>query len=141
MIGQPADPGGRLPSLALTLAAGSLGILLLSLAGSYWLAGRMLRPLQAITRVARQIGESDLHRRIGLKNDDELGELAATFDGMLARLEAAFDRQHQFTADASHELRTPLTIIELEAERTLETPSTLEESSAPCRWCAARTRA
>jgi signal transduction histidine kinase len=127
LVGQPADAARRMPSLALTLAAASLGTLLVSLVGSYWLAGRIMAPLQTITRAARQIGESDLHRRIGLKNQDELGELANTFDGMLARLEAAFDRQHQFTADASHELRTPLTIIELEAERTLETPSTLEE--------------
>ena len=127
VVGIATNVNQRLSSLALSLLAGSLVVLLATLAGGYWIAGRVMRPVQDITRVARQIGESDLRRRIGLKNDDELGELASTFDQMLARLEASFDRQQQFTADASHELRTPLTIIELESERTLENPSTLEE--------------
>ncbi len=127
VVGRILDTNQRLSSLALTLLAGSLAVLLLTLIGGYWAAGRVMRPVQAITRVARQISETDLHQRIGLDSPDELGELAATFDQMLARLEAAFARQHQFTADASHELRTPLTIIELEAERSLDTPNTLEE--------------
>src|SRR5207245_5691751 len=75
--------------------------LLLSGVGGYWLAGRTLRPVQTITRTAREISETDLHRRLNLKQRDELGELGGTFDGMLARLEAAFERQRQFTADAS----------------------------------------
>ena len=74
-----------------------------------------MRPVQAITRTAQQISETDLHRRLKLKQRDELGELAATFDRMLDRLEEAFERQRQFTADASHELRTPLSIVDLEA--------------------------
>ncbi len=120
VVGGPIDPDGRLPSLAFNLILGSLAVLLLYLAGGYWLAGRIMRPVQTITHAARQISETDLRRRLNLGTKDELGELANTFDQMLARLEAAFDRQRQFTADASHELRTPLTIIGLETERALE---------------------
>ncbi len=120
VVGGPIDPDERLPSLAFTLILGSLAILLLYLVGGYWLAGRIMRPVQTITHAARQISETDLRRRLNLGTKDELGELADTFDQMLARLEAAFDRQRQFTADASHELRTPLTIIGLETERALE---------------------
>jgi signal transduction histidine kinase len=72
-----------------------------------------------ITRTAHEINATDLRRRLHLQRRDEFGELAATFDHMLDRLEAAFKRQTQFTADASHELRTPLTIIDLEINRAL----------------------
>jgi signal transduction histidine kinase len=120
VVGGPIDPDGRLTSLTFNLFLGSLAILLLYLVGGYWLAGRVMRPVQTITHAARQISETDLRRRLNLRTKDELGELADTFDQMLARLEAAFDRQRQFTADASHELRTPLTIIGLETERALE---------------------
>jgi signal transduction histidine kinase len=64
---------------------------------------------------------------LNLQTKDELGELADTFDAMLSRLEAAFERQRQFTADASHELRTPLTIVGLEADHALERQRTPEE--------------
>jgi two-component system OmpR family sensor kinase len=62
-----------------------------------------------------------------MNSKDELGELANTFDGMLARLQAAFERQRQFVADASHELRTPLTIINLEASRALSSKRSSQE--------------
>jgi signal transduction histidine kinase len=77
-----------------------------------WLvAGRALRPLRTITNAAREISASDLHRRLALSGpDDELTELAGTFDGLLARLEASFEAQKRFVANASHELRTPLTL-------------------------------
>jgi signal transduction histidine kinase len=75
--------------------------------------------VKMITRTANEISASDLRRRLHLQRKDEFGELAATFDQMLVRLEAAFKRQAQFTADASHELRTPLTIIDLEINRAL----------------------
>lgn len=93
--------------------------LLVAAFGGYWLAGKALRPVQMITSMAREINATDLRRRLHLQRRDEFGELAATFDQMLARLEAAFKRQTQFTADASHELRTPLTIIDLEINRAL----------------------
>src|SRR5258707_14280295 len=93
--------------------------LLIAAIGGYWLAGKALRPVKMITRTANEINATDLRRRLHLKRRDEFGELAATFDQMLARLEAAFKRQTQFTADASHELRTPLTISDLEINRAL----------------------
>ncbi len=127
VVGSPVDGTRQLPRLALTLFLGSALFLMLAFAGGYWLADRAMRPVQAITRTARQISDSDLSRRIKLNRDDELGELANTFDEMLDRLQAAFERQRQFTADASHELRTPLTIIGLEATRTLERTRNLEE--------------
>lgn len=83
------------------------------------MAGKALRPVNMITRVANEINATDLRRRLPVQRRDEFGELAMTFNRMLARLEAAFKRQTQFTADASHELRTPLTIIDLETNRAL----------------------
>jgi signal transduction histidine kinase len=75
-----------------------------------WLvAGRVLRPLRTITATARQISEDNLHQRLALSGpDDELHELGDTIDGLLGRLEGAFDAQRRFVANASHELRTPL---------------------------------
>jgi len=127
LLGSPEDPGGQMPRLAVSLALSSLLILLFAFGGGYWLADRAMQPVQAIVRTARRIGESDLSQRLNLHRRDELGELADTFDQMLDRLQAAFERQRQFTADASHELRSPLAIIELEANRALERPRTLKE--------------
>src|SRR5437763_772092 len=107
-----------IPFLAIWLFHGTLALLVAAI-GGYWLAGKALRPVKMITRTANEINATDLRRRLHLKRRDEFGELAATFDQMLARLEAAFKRQSQFTADASHELRTPLTIIDLEINRAL----------------------
>jgi signal transduction histidine kinase len=97
---------------------GTLALLVAAI-GGYWLAGKALRPVKMITRMANEINATDLRRRLHFQRRDEFGELAATFDQMLARLEAAFKRQAQFTADASHELRTPLTIIDLDVNRAL----------------------
>src|SRR2546421_2123226 len=104
--------------LEIWLFHGTLALLVAAI-GGYWLAGKALRPVKMITRTANEISVTDLRRRLHLQSRDEFGELAATFDHMLARLEAAFKRQAQFTADASHELRTPLTIIDLEINRAL----------------------
>ncbi len=120
VLGRPFDPNGQMPRLLLTMIFASLGTLLLSIAGGYWLAERAMHPVGIITHAAREMSETDLSRRLNLDTGDELGELANTFDQMLARLQAAFTRQRQFTADASHELRTPLTIVNLEAGRALE---------------------
>jgi heavy metal sensor kinase len=87
-------------------------LLLLSVAGGLFLANRALSPIDAITKTARQISAEDLSRRLGLQlPNDEIGELAHTFDAMLERLETAFLRERQLTADVSHELRTPLGIL------------------------------
>jgi signal transduction histidine kinase len=78
--------------------------------GGWLLAGRVLRPLSTITAAARRISASSLHERLALNGpDDELKELGDTLDGLFARLEASFEAQRRFAANASHELRTPLT--------------------------------
>jgi signal transduction histidine kinase len=82
-----------------------------SVAVGWWLAGRVLRPIQTITATARRLSLSNLHQRIAMRGPrDELKELADTFDAMLDRLERSVDSQRRFVANASHELRTPLAI-------------------------------
>jgi signal transduction histidine kinase len=100
---------------------------------SIWLgwviAGRALRPLRTITSTAREISASNLHRRLALDGpDDELKQLGTTFDSLLARLEASFDAQRQFVANASHELRTPLTLERTLLELALSHPDPTVES-------------
>jgi two-component system sensor histidine kinase VanS len=80
-----------------------------SIALGWLVAGRVLRPLRAMTATARQISERNLHERLALSGPrDELKDLADTIDGLLARLEAHVAEQQRFAANASHELRTPL---------------------------------
>jgi len=87
-------------------------VAVLAMLGGLFLAGRALRPIGRITRTAQAISGSDLSQRIRYSGPgDELGQMAAAFDRMLDRLQAAFRRERQFTADASHELRTPLTSL------------------------------
>jgi signal transduction histidine kinase len=87
-------------------------ILVLAAIGGIFLANRALEPIDRITCTAQEIGFGDLTRRLNYRGRaDEVGRLALTFDRMLDRLQATFDREKRFTADASHELRTPLTVI------------------------------
>ncbi|WUX45637.1 HAMP domain-containing histidine kinase [Streptomyces sp. NBC_01435] len=80
-----------------------------AVAVGWWTAGRVLRPVHAMTAKARRLSEHNLHERIASSGpDDELKELGDTLDALLARLEKAFDSQRRFIANASHELRTPL---------------------------------
>ncbi len=97
--------------------------------GLGWLvAGRALRPLKQITGAARRLSGETLHERIDLQGpEDELKELADTFDAMLARLDSAFDSQRRFVANASHELRTPLSIIRAELDVTMSNPDPSRE--------------
>ena len=127
IFGGILDPGALVRRFLLTLIAGSLLTLVIALVGGFWMADRAMRPVKTITQAARTIGETDLSRRLNMHGRDELGELANTFDGMLARLQAAFDRQRQFVADASHELRTPLTIVNLETNRAIAARRSPEE--------------
>ena len=94
-----------------------------SMALGWFLAGRVLRPLQVITTAARELSASTLHERLALDGpNDELRELGDTFDELLGRLEASFESQRQFVANASHELRTPLTLERAILEVTLADP-------------------
>jgi signal transduction histidine kinase len=96
---------------------------LLSSVIGWLLAGRALAPLRDITATARRVSSENLGERIGLRGpEDELKELADTFDGMLARLDAAFASQRHFVASASHELRTPLAIMRTEVDVALADP-------------------
>jgi heavy metal sensor kinase len=99
--------------------------------GGLLIAGRALAPVDSVTQLARRISAEDLSGRLNLAlPDDELGRLASTFDEMIARLEAAFRRQRQFTGDASHELRTPLTALKGQVEVALTRPRGPEEYRA-----------
>ncbi|WP_207230062.1 sensor histidine kinase [Krasilnikovia cinnamomea] len=93
---------------------------LIGVAGAYAVAGRALRPLHNVTATARRLGEETLDQRIGYEGaDDEVAELARTFDAMLDRLAGAFEAQKRFVANASHELRTPLAVMRTEIDVTL----------------------
>jgi signal transduction histidine kinase len=101
-----------------------LGVMTLASAVAGWfVAGRVLRPVRAITETARRASEQHLGERIGMTGPrDELRELADTFDDMLERLDRAFAAQRAFVANASHELRTPLTIMRTAIDVTLAKP-------------------
>jgi len=126
--GEVMDAGQAAAQLAqqgrdTVLVVGLIAFPLQVLAGallSWVLIGRTLRPLATLTRETRALSESSLDRRIHLAGPrDEVAELADTFDDMLARLQAAFDAERRFVANASHELRTPLAVIRTEVDVTL----------------------
>ena len=109
----------------LVAAAAALAIMAgTSIALGWVVAGRALRPLRAITTATQQISEEDLHRRLAMPGPrDELTNLADTIDGLLARLQAAFEGQQNFVANASHELRTPLAASRTMLEVALADPA------------------
>lgn len=132
------------------LAGLAVVAVLLTIGGSYLLARRAFAPVKAIAQSTREITESNLSQRLPVRSRrDELGQLATTFNDLLARLETSFEQkeevlahQRRFVADASHELRTPLTSIlgyaRLLREWGLENPETARESVAAIEHQAAR---
>lgn len=103
------------------LALAGVGIMALVL--GYFVADRALAPLAQVTTAARRLSESTMHERIALQGpQDEIKELADTFDAMLERLSQAFDSQQRFVGNASHELRTPLAINRTLLEVALTDP-------------------
>jgi signal transduction histidine kinase len=114
----------NLAGVALAVVMGVLAV------GAGWLiAGRVLRPLRAITASARAISASNLHERLALdRPNDEFTQLGETLDDLFARLEAAFEAQRRFVANASHELRTPLAAGRTLLQVTLADPETLRST-------------
>lgn len=109
--------------------------------GGLFMANRALRPVEAMASAAEKIGAEDLGKRLPAEGDDEMGQLARTFNGLIARLqesfgqqksayqklETAFEAQRQFTADASHELRTPLSRMKLVSSAALSQNASADE--------------
>lgn len=114
-------------------AAGGIGlaVLLIGALVGWRMADRVLGPVKLVTKTARAISESDdLRRRIPAPGRDEVAQLAATFNGMLDRLERAFGAQRRFVDDAGHELRTPITIIRGHLELLGDDPAERTETLA-----------
>lgn len=112
------------------------GVWLLGWLGGWWLAGRALRPIDAISHTAARISEGNLKERINVTDTaNELGGLCGVLNQTFERLDTAFERQRQFTSDASHELRTPLAILISETQRILKRERTPEEYREVIQTC------
>ncbi len=133
LVATPMDPTeATLSRVRMLLLWSTPVVLLLASLGGYWISRRALAPVDEITRSARVIGIQSLSQRLAVPaSGDEIQRLSETWNGMLARLEAAVKRLSQFTADASHELRTPIALIRTTAELTLRrerSPETYREA-------------
>jgi len=110
------------------LTGAGLVVLAIGLGGGWLVVGRAIRPVEAISDAARRISAGSLAERIPVKEaDSELGRLAEVLNSTFARLEAAFDQQRRFTADASHELRTPIAVLLSETQLALARERTADE--------------
>ena len=111
----------ELRMVAWTLVGVGAAILLLGLAGGWWLVSRALIPIGDIGAAAAKISAGDLSQRISVADaESELGELATVLNSTFARLESAFAQQKQFAADAAHELRTPVSVILTQTQTALQ---------------------
>ena len=118
------------------LAACGWAVLTLGVVGGGWLSGRTLRPIAAMSDTAKNISGENLSQRLDLaETDSELGQLALVLNQTFDRLQAAFEHQLRFTADASHELRTPLAVIVSQTELTLAKPRSNDEYRLALETC------
>lgn len=125
IVARAADAASRAALQELSTASWIVLALfaVLSVAVAWWLAGRVLRPVAAITAAARRLSEGNLHERIALRGPPgELRQLADTFDAMAARIEQLVGAQQRFAANAAHELRTNLAVQRAAAEIGLANP-------------------
>ncbi len=114
--------------LMLWLTAAGTGVLLVGLAGGWWLATRAIRPIEDISATATKIAAGDLSQRISTTGtENELSRLAGVLNSTFARLEAAFAHQARFTSDASHELRTPVSVILTQTQGALSRERSIAE--------------
>jgi two-component system, OmpR family, sensor kinase len=137
LVGRPADSVAReLTAFAWQLAGTGAAVLVIGLAGGWFISRRIFRPIVTIAETASRISADNLSARIDTDGvDRELADLARVLNATFRRLEAAFDRQARFTGDASHELRTPLAVIRSQAELTLSRPRTPEEYQEALHTC------
>jgi signal transduction histidine kinase len=115
----------------LVYSAIALGVMvMIAIVLGWFMAGRFLRPVRAITAAANDISATNLHERLRLTGPtDELKELGDTFDRLLERLEVSFESQRQFVANASHELRTPLTTMRASLDVAVGKPGPIPEET------------
>jgi signal transduction histidine kinase len=128
-IGLPVDEFEEMRDQFLwTIGLSAPILLIVASLGGYWMSARALGPVDEIARAAQFISAQNLSERLPSSGaGDELDRLSQVLNGMLTRLESAFQRITRFTADASHELRTPVAIIRTTAEVTQARPRTVEE--------------
>ena len=134
----------ELHNLAAMLAIIGFSIIVIAFAVGWWLAVRVLRPIDEISNAAIKIAAGDLSKRINAsETESELGQLATVLNSTFARLETAFAQQQQFTSDAAHELRTPVSVIVTQTQSTLNrerTPEEYRETLEACQRAAQRMR-
>ncbi len=145
LVGRSIEPEmATLQQFAYGLSGLGAGVLILGLAGGWWVATRAIQPIHDISAGATRIAAGDLSHRINTQEtDNELGQLAKVLNSTFDRLQSAFDRQRAFTADASHELRTPVAVILAQTQATLardRNPEEYRQTLEACQRAALRMR-
>ena len=137
LVGRPIQPDlNSLHRAGLRLILTGLGVLVIGLAGGWWFSTRAIRPIAEMSATAESISVKNLSSRINTASTaTELAQLATVLNRTFDRLQSAFERQGQFTADASHELRTPLAVILSHAELALSRPRSGEEYQKAFQAC------
>lgn len=123
-----ASRGDILDAVVRACGVATAVLLVIGTVGGWWLAGRVLRPVQELNAAARAAADGDLTSRVGLRGQrrDEFTDLADTFDTMLDRLERDLLAQRRFAANASHELRTPLAVLRALLDVAREDPDAVD---------------